>query len=152
MDMRNYCDGIVGTRLDFSFSDNRRARWYQLWGGTDVNEFCINRAQSMSSFTFLKPPFLSFCHLSLLYTSCAFCYCGITMQSFHCMATWEHVRYGRDGFMMTLLYSHHLANSQLVEKNCRTVECKRKVVCKNRKLLLIVWGDWICQSCCRRVV
>lgn len=31
--------------------------------------------------------FRLFCQLSLLYTSCAFCYCGITMQSFHCMAT-----------------------------------------------------------------
>lgn len=78
-----------------------------------AGRFCIDGARSMSSFTFLKPLFsLCFVIFHFLYTSCAFCYCGITMQSFHCMATLRthtllrggHRPVGQtaDGFMMLI--------------------------------------------------
>jgi len=47
-----------------------------------------------------------------------------------------------DGFMMLICDEIvvFIPSSQftVVEKNCRIVPCERKVVCKNRKLLLIV--------------
>lgn len=121
MDMRNNCDWIVGTRLDFRGAD------IYCGAGLRLTSFALtgHRICHLSHSHFSVSSRL-LCHLSLLYTSCAFCYCGITMQSFHCMATWEHIRYRTvvtDRLarqltdlwcwsVMKLLYSHHLANSQ----------------------------------------